>query len=230
MNKKTSKVKSILIKFSMGLYEQTWLITLTWLFMILSLLLLWNHKQCIKCANSMEWVTNFGVFNLVIFFLSVGILLLFTFFEISNIRRSLKKMLCPSKLLQNINLRNKDEKITIIPLYMIWIYALSRIIIFFVAYYNEEKSITKDIDINITWFFILFLVFYMWNYLRIYADKNYIFSIGYTVFVIIVTLLTLWWETLIPYILDISTIFQCVTDKYIQEHNLTTEHNISTCV
>lgn len=231
MNKKTAKAKSIIIKFSMGLYEQTWLITLTWFFIILSLALLWDHNQCVKCANAITWITSFGAFNLIIFFISVGILLIFTLFEIFDIRRGLKDRISPNILIANINLKNKDEKITILPIYMIWIYSFSRIFIFFfIMLFSKEKSVTNDLDIIWIWFFILFVAFPIWFYLRNYADKNYVFSIGYTVLVIAITWLTLEWKTLIPYMLDISTISQCITEKYILEHNLTTEHNISKCI
>ena len=242
MKKLYNWCKSKLNKLLINLYSKTWLLALTWTLVMITLTLLWEYNKCVRCANAITWITNLGLLNLLIFFLTVGILTIFTLSQIFTIHKNKKNgAQGEEELLKDIDILEAvksshpsiieaGSKIIILPWYMIGIYSISRIIIFSVMKYNGEESITLDIDFQWIWFILFTISWTIWFYLKRYANKDTIFSVGYTIFVIFVTWLTLYWETLIPYILDISQIFQCITETYVIDNNLSIDNNISKCV
>lgn len=232
-------LKELPKKTLIELYSRTWILATTWTLLMIIITLLWEYNSCLRCANAIEWITDLGKIVLVVFFITFALISILTILQISTIRNNKKQN--PKNPLENIailapldisnpdTLSIGDKKINVLPWYMIGIYSLSKIIISICMIQRGKESVILDYDVIWIWPLFLMLSFGIWNYLKQYSRKNKTISIGYTIFVVFVTWLTLEWQTLIPYFIDISEISQCVVENYVIEHNLSADSNISKC-
>jgi len=199
-------------------YKQTWSLALFWTIIVLLLTLMVDYSSCLKYAS---WIENVFAFSMIIFTLQAIIIIIFTYYQKTIIDKNLKE---GKDSLIGIDMLNEPSydgktyvggpanKLYILPLYIVAIYSISKIIIVTV---KGSPSIHSNDFVYMIWIALLIFSGGLWFILKKYTDKKDWYSIKYTLIVIALTLLSIFWEYTVPYIVDIVEISKCVFAKML---------------
>lgn len=212
---KLEKIKSILIDTAKWMYEQTWILALTWTLMMLIVTLFVDFRSCIQKA---PWITeSLFLYSLFFFSFYILVILFFMMYQIKLIRKNEKEGHPPghgTAIVEKAEYKGmtpfggENLGLFIIPLYAISLYAISKIII--IIFKEEEKIINKFDSLSV-WIGIGSLALYGWFLLKKYTKKNKSkYSIKYTIIVVVITLFSLYGKQTIPYIFDVVKVSKCV--------------------
>ncbi|KIM10000.1 MAG: hypothetical protein KU38_08425 [Sulfurovum sp. FS08-3] len=194
------------------LYNQIWLFGVVWTMMVILLTVLQNYPDC---TANVEWLHNLLYLLTAFFIINTAIIFLFLFSQTRKIKRNINSKkkpldnLCISYYKEE-NDPQDNKRVFILPVYVMFLYALSRVIMMLM---HEHTSDVEHYISFIIWGFILYFSIRFWYYLRQYVDIEDRYSINYTLVVLSWTILAVFWEHLIPYIADIIKLTQCLIDN-----------------
>jgi len=207
-------------KVALFFYTRTWIFTLLWSYMVIFITLYTHYDSCWIYAT---WLYELFLISLIIFGFLSAFILIFTFFQTQKIRNNIEKgnnkyddldMLVEDTLPDHAITTDDTKKILILPLYYLWIYALSKIIIFFV----KETPPDAIKIFFFTWIAILIFSLWLWIRSKKYVKVDESYSIKYTLLIAIITLVSIYWNYITPYIADIIRVVNCVLEQIVSKN------------
>jgi len=216
-------LKEKLNKLLLWMYMQTWILAILWTIFMIVLTILYNYYDCTKKLTVLSLET-IATTVLTLFTINILIILGYTLRQKSIINRNIKNGKNNEKVLESVDITEGADKLdhyivtqnylNVLPLYIITIYALSKIIIYMVYFFSNRKKYIIAIDSIGIWIALLLGTGWLWLSLKKYAHKEAQYSIKYTIFIGVITWLSLYWTTLIPYFIDISMLSKCIATNF----------------
>ena len=210
-------------KLLLWMYMQTWVLATLWTTFMIVLTILYNHYDCVKKLNVLSLET-IGATALILFTINILIIFGYTIRQKSIINKNIKNGNNKEKVLESVDIMEGADKLdhyivtknylNVLPLYIIAIYSLSKIIIYTVDFFSNVKTIYIGIDSIGIWIALLLGAGWLWLSLKKYAHEEAQYSMKYTIFISVVTGLSLYWKILIPYFVDISILSKCITTSF----------------
>lgn len=106
---------------------------------------------------------------------------------------------------------DSDQKnLLVLPLYIIGLYSLSKII---VVWAKNSAPIENNMYLYILWGIICIISSWLWFALKEYAEEKNKYSIKYTIIITLITLASIYWNLLTPYIADLIEVIKCVVNQ-----------------
>jgi hypothetical protein len=200
---------------SFWIYKQTWALALFWTLIVLLLTLMIDYTSCL---NKALWIQLVFKVAMAIFTMQASIIIVFSYYQKTKIDKNLKEgndglsgigMLSEANYDGTIYISESPKQLFILPLYVIAIYSISKIIIILVKgshfFYSDEFFYMIMI-----WGALLIFSGVLWFLLKKYADSRSQYSIKYTLIVITLTTLSIFWQYAVPYVVDIIEVSKCV--------------------
>jgi len=208
-------VKAFLKVIASWLYNQIWLLGVIWTAMVILITIFQNYPNC---STNIAWLHDLLTILTTIFVVNTIIIFIFLFTQTQKIDRNIRSNKNP---LDNVCIsyhkdeieEQDDKRIFILPVYVMFLYAISKITMM-VA--HEDFSEFERYPSYLIWGFILYFSFRFWHHLREYVDAEDRYSINYTLVIISWTILAVFWEHIIPYIADVIKLTQCLLHNISQ--------------
>ena len=209
------KGEKIVKKILLWLYKATWIIGILWTIVIVITTLITNQLDCVN--NYAPWLIYLLFFAGVILILDIFLLLCFSSTQKNQIKRNEKSNKLPLENIiaaENIDRTDGGEygkenrDLIVLPLYLIWVFALSKIIIYFAKRGNQ--AFINDISALMIATAIFLFGFFYWISLKEYANSDNRWSLKYTILITLLSLFSIYWENLLPYIKDIFEVSNCI--------------------
>jgi hypothetical protein len=197
------------------LYKQIWILGVIWTAMVILITIFQNYPSC---TSNFDWLHNLLGVLTTIFVVNTTIIFIFLFTQTHKINRNIAndknplENICISYHKDDIE-HHEHQRIFILPLYVMFLYAISKIIMIVL---HEENLNLNQYPSYFIWGFILYFSFRFWYHLREYVDTQDRYSINYTLVIVSWTLLAVYWESIIPYIADIIKLTQCLINNIAQ--------------
>jgi len=191
-------------KFAKIIYSKTYILTILWSFTMFLLFMKTNYHKCLEKEVLIATTNNLFLIVAVLFMIVAIVNIIFVMFASSNNKKLLKD---EEHTKEGMVFRDTTKiTILIIPLFYIWIFALSKIIVVLM-----KK--TNDINFNnylLIWVGLFLFSFIYWLKLKDEADENQRYNISYTIIIGFSTYIIIYWENLVPYIKKIFSLGSCI--------------------
>ncbi|MBU1217547.1 hypothetical protein KJ870_02615 [bacterium] len=174
-----------------------------------------------SCTNHASWLSPLFAVVMFLFTLQSIIILVFSFLQKSKIKQNIDNgkdkfdsinMIDDAKYDSQAYVGGSPKQLLVLPLYIIGVYALSKIIVILV---KDSTPIEYNIYLYMLWGAIFTFSTWLWAALKEYAENENRYSIKYTLIIIIITLVSIFWELLTPYIADIIELTKCVINQIL---------------
>ncbi|MEA2028182.1 MAG: hypothetical protein U9N49_04340, partial [Campylobacterota bacterium] len=194
---------------------QIWILGVIWTAMVILITIFQNYPSC---TSNFDWLHDMLNILTAIFIIDTVIIFIFLFIQSRKVDRNINNNKNP---LENTcisyhkdDIEHQDQlRVFIIPVYVMFLYAISKIIMMVV--HGNLLSI-EEYPSYIIWGFILYFSFRFWYRFKEYVDIEDRYSINYTLVIISWTLLAIFWEAIIPYIADVIKLTQCLIKNIAQ--------------
>lgn len=203
-------MNKIHLKIGKYFYENTIYLTLTWTILMFLMFIKINYFSCLQKLDFVKGIENIFLFFMLIFLTSGIFFILFS----RNIRKNKREIMDKNNSQFTLELRNHDDiKINILPLFYIWIFSLSKIVISLYDYFYKSISIDLTNYFLMIWVGLFLATLFYWCKFKYKASVKY--SIKYLLFVTIYTLGIIFWQELVPYVKNILLLKNCIVAEII---------------
>ena len=213
MKKKTETQNDKFINLFTKLYTRngTTIITICWLIASLHITMVYNFQDCINIndeKNTFYWILWIAL--AIIFIVYIPII---GYFFINREKIGKEKL---SEIEDseegNFGFSRRDPKIFILPMYLLWVFSLSKLVVIVHQYFNKE--ISEDITVKIVVLLIILTgSFWAWISFKKISSKSWSFWI--TVFAISYVLVNIYWEYFLPYLQSYIKTWHCIFKSLI---------------
>ncbi len=211
------KIKTLSKSTSETIYENYYSLTILWLILTLMVFLETHYGKCLNKLSFKNGLENIFIGLTVLFSVMIVFFLYVPFSNFSNIKaiENKKKQLCEDDISDSFHDRKYSQYvgqinnfifILIIPLFYIWVLAISKMIIY--SYFLSKVNYKVYL---LVWVVIFIFTFWLWFKLKYKAYKKY--NIGYVVLVSIYTLSIIFWDNLLPYIKELILLKECIVTE-----------------
>jgi len=199
-------MKKTLLLIGKYFYHNYFYLTITWSILMFLMFLKINYTICLEKLNFTNSINNIYLVFIILFTIIGSFFLYFS----HNIRKNKKQIIDKDNSNFVGRIRNHDDiKIVILPIFYIWIFALSKIII---TIYKLNTTPNNDISFYtlMVWLGFFIATLYYWCIFKYKANEKQRYNIGYTIFIVLYTLSILYWDILVPYIKNIFLLKNCI--------------------
>lgn len=114
----------------------------------------------------------------------------------------------------NSNFASEKMKIVILPLYILWIFAVSRLIVIIHGQHKSFQNVDTYVFIEMGILLIILLVsFTIWKKFKSNAKKQWSFIT--TIYAVLYILLNVCWDDIYPYVKSYAKVINCIFIKLI---------------
>lgn len=214
MENKNQTVKEKFINLFAKLYlgNSTVIITICWVVASIHLTMVYNYQDCINSHD--ERNTLFLIFWLTLTIIFIIYIPIITYFFINKEKIGKEKDNRIDEKNGYFGFADKNPKVFILPMYLLWIFSLSKLLVIFYHYFNNGMS--EDIIVKIVILSVIFIgSFWAWINFKKTSTKSW--SLWVTVFAIGYILINIYWEYFLPflqsYLLSLNCVFQTIITK-----------------
>lgn len=207
MKNENQTVKAKLINSFTKLYlgNSTTIITICWIVASTHLTMIYKYQNCI---NHHDEKSTF----ILILWLALGIVFIvyvpiITYFFIN--RKKIGK-----EIDHNIEEKNgyfgfaeTNPKVFILPMYLLWVFSLSKLIVIFYDYFKHGLS--EDLVVKV-FILLTILIGSFWAWLSFKKTSTKVWSFWITLFAISYVVINIYWEHFLPYLQSYLSTLNCI--------------------
>ena len=213
MEKQKITVKEIFANLFSKLYlgNSTIIITICWIVASLHLTMIYNYQDCINSydgENTFYWMLWIALAIIFIVYLPI-----ITYFFINKEKIGKEKDNRLEERNGYFGFANTNPKVFILPMYLLWIFSSSKLIVIFYQYF--DKGMSEDFIIKIVILLFIFIgSFWAWVSFKKTSTKSWSFWI--TIFAISYVFINIYWEYFLPFLESYFTTLNCVFKSIIK--------------
>lgn len=213
MEKQKITVKEIFVNLFSKLYlgNSTIIITICWIVASLHLTMIYNYQDCINSydgENTFYWMLWIALAIIFIVYLPI-----ITYFFINKEKIGKEKDNRLEERNGYFGFANTNPKVFILPMYLLWIFSSSKLIVIFYQYF--DKGMSEDFIIKIVILLVIFIgSFWAWVSFKKTSTKSWSFWI--TIFAISYVFINIYWEYFLPFLESYFTTLNCVFKSIIK--------------
>ncbi|RLA74145.1 MAG: hypothetical protein DRG11_05855 [Epsilonproteobacteria bacterium] len=201
------------LKLGKYFYLNYYYLTIVWSILMFLVFLKINYFCCLEKLNFIDDINTFSIILLLYFILIGG---LFVYFSV-NIEKEEYQIMDKDNSTTIQKVINKDNiKIIVLPLFYIWFFSLSKIIVVVYKLLGSQNYSNFDIFSLIVWLIFLMATFCYWFKLKYKANTKQRFNIGYATLIIVYTCIIIFWDDLVPYIKNLLLLKKCIVSKIME--------------
>jgi hypothetical protein len=173
--------------------------------------MVYNFQDCINIndeKNTFYWILRIAL--AIIFIVYIPIIRYF-FINREKIGKEKLSEIEDSEE-RNFGFSRRDPKVFILPMYLLWVFSISKLVVIVHQYFN--KGISEDITVKIVVLLIILTgSFWAWISFKKTSSKSWSFWI--TVFAISYVLVNIYWEYFLPYLQSYIKTWHCIFKSLI---------------
>lgn len=203
-------MKNIALHIGKYFYQNHIYLTITWSILMFLMFIKINYYSCLDKLKLVTSIEHVFLFFMLLFLISGMFFLLFSRSIQKNERAIIDKE--NSEFVQTI--RNQDEiKINILPLFYVWVFSSSKIIVILYDFFYKNKNIDLTNYFLMIWIAFFGFSLYYWCKFKYKSSETY--SVPYVIFILLYTLGVVFWQELIPYVKNILLLKNCITNEIL---------------
>lgn len=180
-------------------------ITICWIVASLHLTMVYKYKSCINCYDEKNTFIFILWCSIIIIFIVYFIIITYFFINRKKIGKKID-----DKIEENhgyFGFAELNPKVFILPMYLLWIFSLSKLIVIFYQYYYKGSS--ENIIIKIVILLVIFIGSF-WAWISFKKTSTKVYSFWITVFAISYILINVFWEYFLPYLKSYFSTINCI--------------------
>lgn len=196
------KFKNLFTKLYLG--NATVIITICWIVASLHLTMVYKYQGCINYYDEKNTFIFILWFALAIIFIVYFPIITYFFLNREKIGKEKDNRI--EERHGYFGFADTNPKVFILPMYLLWIFSLSKLIVIFYQYFDNGMS--EDI-IKIVILSVIFMgSFWAWISFKKTSTKSWSFWI--TIFAISYILINVYWEDFLPFLQSYFTTLNCI--------------------
>ena len=213
MKKKTKKLKACFNNLFATLYlgNSTTIITICWIIASFHLTIIYNYQDCLNTyddKNTFIFIFWFALGTIFIIFLPI-----ITYFFIHKKKIGKDKDNRIEENNGNFDFAEINPKVFILPMYLLWVFSLSKLIV--ILYQSFNNGMSEDIIIKVIILFVILIgSFWAWVSFKKTSTKSWSFWI--TFFAIIYVSINIGWEHFLPFLQSYLLTLNCIFNTIIK--------------
>lgn len=212
MENKNQIVKTKLINLFTQFYlgKSVTIITICWILASFHFTMIYNYQDCINSYDDKNsFFIIFWLSLITIFIVYVPIIL---YFFINKNKIGKEKDNRIEQRNGNFGFGNNQPQVFILPMYLLWIFSLSKLTVIMYQFYINGNS--EDIIVKIVILLVVFIgSFWAWINFKKTSPKSWDFWI--TVFAISYVLINIYWVCFLPYLKSYFLTINCIFSTII---------------
>lgn len=207
MEKQYQTVKEIFINLFQKLYSgnSTTIITICWVVASLHLTMVYNYQDCINVCDAKN--TFIFIIWLALAVVFIIYILIITYFFVNRKTIGKEKDNRIEERQGHFGFASTNPKVLILPMYLLWIFSLSKLIVIFYEYFNHGMG--EDIIIKIVILLVIFIGSF-WAWISFKKTSTKVWSFWITIFVISYVFINIYWEYFLPFLQSYLSTLNCV--------------------
>jgi len=208
----TAKEKFINLSTKLYLGNSTAIITICWIVASFHLTMIYNYQDCINSHDEKNAFISIPWLALTVIFIVYVPIITYFFVNRETIGREKDNRI--EERNGSFGFADTNPKVFILPMYLLWVFSLSKLIVIFYEYYTNR--ISEDIIVKIA---ILLTIFIgsLWAWIKFKKTSTKIWSFWITLFAISYVVLNIYWEYFLPYLQSYLSSLNCVFKTIIME-------------
>lgn len=206
MEKMNFKNKMQILITNLYTKNLTIIVTLCWIITSFHLTILFKYETCINCYDEKNTISY--IFGMALGVIFIVYLLVISFFYINKDKIGKEKIIDIEEKNRAASFSNPNPKVFILPMYLLWIFSLSKLIVIF------NEGIVEENIIKIIILLIIFIgSFLAWFCFKKTSTNKWSFWI--TLFSISYVLLNIYWDYFLPFLESYLRTLNCVFTSII---------------
>ncbi len=191
-------------KFFAQLYlgNSTIIITVCWMITSFHLTMLYKFENCVNYCDDKDTFYYITYISIIIIF-STFVPIIIYFYKNKN-KIGIEKDPLIEERGMSFSFSNPNPRVVILPMYLLWIFSLSKLIVIF---YN--KDFIEDFIIKITILLIIFICSFI-AWFKFKKTSSNTWSLWTTVFAVSYVFINIFWEYFLPYLQSYLLAINCI--------------------